>query len=522
MTHRELEELTQGLVDHSLTGEELARLQETLTNDAAARDFFRKSMEVELLLDEAVGQPLETRASASGMDQMLRRRRKRDVTRATLLTAAILVIAAVVMTFIMIKPPPPPSLVCDLVPGTEWEVLRNSDPSELKVTEGSTVRVRSGTLRMTLDSGAVMLLRGPAEARFPKLHEPVLQHGWLWIDSADGAESFAIRTPDLIIRNMGTRFGVRVPEYGPAEVHLVTGDLQVTRSRKKEKPLTLNPSGHGLLIPSLGTVSKTPLSPDPFPGLPELLNARASYRTTVLSQGPGGYWSLDTPDQRDLENEISEGRPGYRGNSALPGKPGVGTAGLFEGFPKSNRAIALTGDLLTSVITKIDIPGSVSRKEGGVSFWIRRPPHLEHDEILWLAGKTPKNVGSFPREAFIHTRISSSGRIEFFVENGKFDVLLSSNFSVADDSWHHIAASWGPSAIELYVDGKRVERADDFGSLKPGLMQGEYVRFGKPSADLIAEGKKPFAGLVDEIAIWNRPLGATEIARQYQAADRKK
>jgi hypothetical protein len=93
---------------------------------------------------------------------------------------------------------------------------------------------------------------------------------------------------------------------------------------------------------------------------------------------------------------------------------------------------------------------------------------------------------------------------------------------VADDSWHHIAASWGPSAIELYVDGKRVERADDFGSLKPGLMQGEYVRFGKPSADLIAEGKKPFAGLVDEIAIWNRPLGATEIARQYQSAGRKK
>ena len=87
-----------------------------------------------------------------------------------------------------------------------------------------------------------------------------------------------------------------------------------------------------------------------------------------------------------------------------------------------------------------------------------------------------------------------------------------------DDRWHHIAASWGPSAVDLYVDGRRVGRVDDFGSLKPGVMQGEYVRFGKPSSDLASEGKQPFIGWVDEIAIWNRPLGRAEIAQQFKAA----
>ena len=34
---------------------------------------------------------------------------------------------------------------------------------------------------------------------------------------------FEVRTPELRIRNLGTRFGVRVPTGEPAEVHLITG-----------------------------------------------------------------------------------------------------------------------------------------------------------------------------------------------------------------------------------------------------------------------------------------------------------
>lgn len=106
----------------------------------------------------------------------------------------------------------------------------------------------------------------------------------------------------------------------------------------------------------------------------------------------------------------------------------------------------------------------------------------------------------------------------FCVENGDFDIQLSSNFSVADNRWHHIAASWGGTAVELYVDGDRVASADDFGMLARGTMQGRFVRFGKPSADLEAVGKARFTGWVDEIAVWSRPLTGTVVAHQYQAA----
>jgi hypothetical protein len=241
-------------------------------------------------------------------------------------------------------------------------------------------------------------------------------------------------------------------------------------------------------------------------------------RSKSSSRGSAGYWQLDTPDEKNLENEIVGGIVGYRGNDATPGKPGIGNEGRFDGFPDANHATHLSGDPLTSVITKIDIPGGVSREEGGVSFWIRRRQESEREEILWLAGRTPDDAAIFPKEAIMPARLARSGQAEFFIENGKFDILLSSNFSVVDDRWHHVAASWGPSAVELYVDGKRVGRVADFGSLKPGVMQGKYVRFGKPSHELAKEGKQSFSGWVDEIAIWNRPLGRTEIAQQFKAA----
>ncbi|MDG1071309.1 MAG: hypothetical protein P8P32_06845 [Akkermansiaceae bacterium] len=521
MTRRELEEMVQGLVDGHLDEQEFGRLQEELRSDPQSREFFRKSMEVETLLTEAMGQRVDIRGAKGGMDQMLLRRRKRDVTRSALATAAILTIAAVVMTFIMVKRSNPPGLVCDLVPGTQWEVTGGSrDPGadQLKVTEGSTVRVLSGTVKMEMESGAVMVMRGPAEVAFPKLQEPVLKKGWLWIDSADGAETFTLKTPDLIVRNLGTRFGVRVPEDGPSEIYLVKGTLEVERTNEEGEVISLEPKDTGFFVDQEGGLKVVPLSPDPFPNLPELLAAPLDYRTAVLSQGPAGYWKLDSLEGKILENEVTGGLAGYRGNEAFQGQPGIGSEGRFDGFSDENHAIRLTGDPLTSVITKIDIPGGISRKEGGVSFWIRRELGSNEEEILWLAGKTPDDAAISPKEAIMHARLASSGKVEFFIENGKFDILLSSNFSVVDNQWHHIAAGWGPSAVELYVDGKRVGRVDDFGSLKPGVMHGEYVRFGKPSSELAREGKHSFSGWVDEIAIWNRPLVSAEIAQQFKAA----
>lgn len=505
-----LEELEAGTLDPT----RCAELENLLDRSPAARraylEYFQQSsvlrMEAAKLHERGllpvVGSAFQTR---------------RMFQRSVLATAAILMITAVVMTFIIVKPFESDSMKCAVVRGTEWRI-EGSGPGTREIAEGASVSVASGMVRMELESGATMVLRGPAEVRFPELHRPELSYGWLWIDSGVASDSFEVRTPAAVVRDIGTRFGVRVREGGGTEVHLIEGEVEVAPTQPGAEPILLQPEDFGMLLAADATRSDLPLAHDPFPDLPDLLQATAGYRTTVLSQGPAGYWRLDTPSGKHLKNEIASGSTGYRGNEALPGEPGVGHDGKHDGFAAENRSIRLSGDPVTSVITKIDMPGGISREEGGVSFWLRSPSAPGSEQVLWLAGKTPDEQVAYPREALMHTRLSSSGRVELLVENGDFDVLLASNFSVSDGRWHHIAASWSPSAVELYVDGRQVASSGDFGRLKEGIMQGDYVRFGKPSGDLAKEGKTAFTGWVDEIALWSRPLDPAEIARQFAAA----
>lgn len=524
MTRKELEQLIQAMADGALDETEFAQLQDELKTNAESQAFYRQSMEVEMLLVEAMEKQVEQGeqgAPRRGVENFLHHRQRRSFSIALLASAAILVISGILMALVMIKQPTSPSLSCNLVPGTEWTVngeKPTDDSTEFAVTEGSTVHVLSGTVRMELESGAVMVMRGPAEAFFPKLERPILKNGWLWIDSGGSTDAFEVETPELIVRDIGTRFGVRVRENGFAEVHLIEGVVEVESKDSKQKSLTLRPVGKGVFIPEWGPNSELPLGLDPFPDLPSLLAAPPNYRTTVLAQGPVGYWRLEEKTLLKLSNEIPEGITGQRAYSAVAGTAGVGSSADFNGFPTGNRAVYLSGEPPSNVIMNIDAPGGVSKEEGGVAFWIRRLPGNEREEVLWMAGKGLNDEAQTPHESMMHTQLSKSGRVEFFVDNGDFDIRLSSNFSVVDGRWHQIVASWGISAVELYVDGRRVERADDFGSLSRGVMRGRFVRFGKPSLDLHQLNRKPFTGWVDEIALWNRSLTPTEVKLQFASA----
>lgn len=521
MTGRELERMAQALTDGSLSEGEFGQLQAELLANAESRAFFRRSMEVEMLLIETIGHHAVIGGPQGSIERCLQRRQRRMFTRALLSTAAIVVVAGVVMALVHLRRPEPATLTGTPVPGSQWQVL-GDDPAAVrdvrKVVEGASVSVRSGAVKLELDSGMVMLLQGPAEASFPKLDRPVLQRGWLWVDSGDSSASIMVETPGLRVRDIGTRFAVRVRDDGQTEIHLIEGLVELDFRSGKREAMILKPGGKGVLQSRSGHPSDLPLAPDPFPVLPELLASAPDYRTTVLSQSPTGYWRLDDPPGDPLANEIPEGVNGMPGDAVRAGQAGVGREHGHHGFPVGNRSVAMTGDPIDSVLMHLDKPGGLRREEGAVSFWIRRPPGAERDEILWLAGDGAANAIRNPERSLMHTRITPSGRIELCIENGRFDVLLASNFSVADNQWHHIAVTWGPAAVELYVDGSRVARVDDFGKLPQGSMRGRYVRFGKPSVDLQDEGKGAFAGSVDEIAVWSRPLTGIEIAHQYQAA----
>lgn len=441
--------------------------------------------------------------------------------RSILAAAAVILALAVVATLIAVKQPEPGLLRAAVAADTQWSVdgvRQDAGTAEPTVVEGSSVQVQSGTVSLTLESGARIVLQGPTRASFPDLRQPVLKSGWLWIDSGEREdESFAVAARGLVVRDIGTRFGVRVPEGGPLEVHLVDGKVVVEDADGSDPALTLVPSGRGQAIHSLDKVESLDLDPDPFPGLAALLEAPATYQTTVRSQGPVGYWRLDDTAGRAFANEILDDAPAGSGLVVTRGEAGPRGAGGFHGFDDENLAVLLTGDAEKSVLLDLDSGRGVSRREGAVSFWIRRPAGLEAGEALWLAGETYSGRIT-PEQAILFTELTGSGHVRFCIENGKFDVALTSTRSIADGGWHHVVASWGPSSVDLFIDGKLAARDVDSRILKEGTFSGRYVRFGKPSLDLRASGMGVFKGWVDEITLWNRPLSHAEVSRQFQSA----
>lgn len=185
-------------------------------------------------------------------------------------------------------------------------------PEAIRVAEGSLVEVASGTVKMETESGDLLVIQGPAAVEFPEAQRPQLLRGWLWIDAEKSKEPFQVEAGALTVRDIGTRFGVRVPESGPVEVHLVSGRIEVLDSTGAKRLGEMKKAGEAFGFTQKGRGVEYALAPDPFPGLPDLLKSPATYRTAVLGQSPVGYWLLDAP----VESKVSGSGASPRESSA--------------------------------------------------------------------------------------------------------------------------------------------------------------------------------------------------------------
>ena len=86
-----------------------------------------------------------------------------------------------------------------------------------------------------------------------------------------------------------------------------------------------------------------------------------------------------------------------------------------------------------------------------------------------------------------------------------------------DGEWHHVAASFGPGGMQLYVDGEHVD-ADDYtgglGSTSGGAGNSEPIILGASNngAKKPGETRYHFKGALDDVRVYDRALAAKEIA----------
>lgn len=85
----------------------------------------------------------------------------------------------------------------------------------------------------------------------------------------------------------------------------------------------------------------------------------------------------------------------------------------------------------------------------------------------------------------------------------------------ADKCWHHVTLVRDENRIKLFLNGVQVEEGITVGRIDIE-NDGELI-FG--SSECLSPNERPFAGLIDEMRIYNRPLRAEEVRSLYFEPD---
>lgn len=408
--------------------------------------------------------------------------------------------------------------------GSEWEI--NKIPQigateSVEVKAGDSIRVLSGTVKLEFTSGSQIIIQDASSVIFSELRKPLVEQGLLWIDTGATDDAFEVSTSELIVRDIGTRFGVRVGEDNRSEIHLHEGGVNVHSRESGIQLATLAADGKGQAVSADGNLKELPLEEDPFPSMHKLLSGRSAYTTAILSQNPISYVKFYGGVEGRYDNEIRDRRTAKSGPAVALYPSSVNEDSRFKGFGSDNQSLYLPANersnWSTSVVAFLDGSAGISSQAGSATFWIKRKDEAEQNQVLWMTGKINPEKNTFTGD-LIHTFITPTGQIGFSFNDGNRTLVLKSDQTISSGTWHHIGITWNPNSAGIYIDGQQSAYRDDMPNREEWVSVGNFVRFGKPNPEQIRNGVGSFHGWFDEFALWNRPLTPEGVAQQYKAA----
>ena len=111
------------------------------------------------------------------------------------------------------------------------------DDSTLPTTTGSELfagemRLIEGYAQITFMDGAEIVLQAPARFKLETDEQMFLQNGRLTAKVPSGAEGFKLNTPNAMMIDLGTEFGVIVSEAGQSELHVFEGEVKLFSDKR--------------------------------------------------------------------------------------------------------------------------------------------------------------------------------------------------------------------------------------------------------------------------------------------------
>jgi hypothetical protein len=555
--------------DGAVTDAEIDRLDELVRTDPEFRDFYLKYMDQHAVLAAAVLPIGDVRlmvqcpkaacdepsgrvdavpaGSGSGFrDQRAGRlpRAPRAWRRWIVVAAALVLAGMIALQWPTGRPGPakvdgpptsgdPPRLVLARgfavvvqLAAAEWEPGPGQRPSEGDLLAAGRLVLRSGQITLGLLSGVTLTLEGPADLELLSIDRVHCRRGNLRTCVPHGAEGFAVTTPGSAVVDLGTEFGLNVADDGTVRVMVFKGEAEAAVLNEAGAPVRsqhVNERRAFAIDPRSGLIEEEAAHSVDFVAPPVMaptpLALDASYREAVLAAGPWAYWRFEAMDDGVVAEEVAGRRPlratgpvklvgGGAGNRCLEFGPdeaeqSVEMAGLWE--PPSDTGYAVE---LWALPRRIGHAALISLIAPG-------PPADDYKHLFLL------ELTASDRESLL-----SPGLFRFLHRWPPGDSGGNNLFSTrhyVPYRWHHIVAQRIRGRLELYVDGVPTQPVTPPSALATEpcrVLLGRLKPVPRPQGRVHS---RPFVGLIDELALYNRPLAALEVRRHYElgTADRR-
>ncbi len=374
--------------------------------------------------------------------------------------------------------------------GSQWKGASPALGEELR--QGRTLDLLSGFAEVTFNSGAQIVLEGPAALDLTSAWEAVLRRGSLRANVPLEAIGFRISNPDVEVTDLGTEFSMVASEQGGTEVFVLKGSVEAS-AEGRAQPITLREQQARRFERAKITEVRD---------REQKLKKWAGKSKLVQFTQPAGYahWTFDEADGAAIRAETI-GMPAFdsliRANEPQ----------LAQGH--RGRALVCDGERLASA----EVP-TATKAGTTMAFWVRVPEDAaltDAGPMIALGGGRIATV-SWNRDP----TQGAFGALRTETERGR----VVGTASLRDGRWHHIAVVILPGGrARQYVDGRLEAVAAKAlkGRHKERRVRGgtatdvaSTMTIGGASAS-DGEASEHFRGLIDELFLTDRALTPLEI-----------
>ncbi len=421
---------------------------------------------------------------------------------------------------------------------------------------GSELHVGQVAIRLAFPEDSEAIFEGPGRLRFKGKNQLTLTEGALALRvSETSRQGYEIETPFGKVRDLGTSFAVRVGQT-EGEVHVFEGQVEVI-------PVKLPGDSGGMTRTSGGNRQFSTTHATAPKDSTGSFRVRLATNQALRLLRQGNYWNWETAKAEPGRFLRSEDSPPYvpRWRMKVQSDPRLAHLWSFEGWTVAEKLRDWRGELHLHEVFMFGGSGggrvgyfSAGASSASRAVWPFRPPVAGNSQGVGfqtaamfqpsdaftveciLAFRRPENPASEDICVILGSRGASDGGSFLLGADGYGQLLVALDpnqgwldipFRLLSNDWYYLAVSFRKSEGEL-VTGATVDlwaaNLNQPGP-KPIRVLAEQRIAGWLGTGWLGVGKGfetggahayPWAGLIDEVALYKETLNEEEIVEHFQ------